>query len=100
MLGTIRRIPDELWMEIQRLLPPEKPLGTNGRPVVPFRKVLDGKKGFIRANWCGSDDCETKIREETGASVRLIKLEREDTFGKCVYCGKDAKEVAYFAKDY
>jgi len=41
-LGTIRRIPDDLWMEVQPLLPKEKELGTNGRPVVPFRKVLDG----------------------------------------------------------
>lgn len=41
-LGTIRRIPDDLWMEVQPLLPHEKALGTNGRPAVPFRKVLDG----------------------------------------------------------
>jgi transposase len=41
-LGTIRRIPDDLWMEVQSLLPPEKKRGTNGRPVVPFREVLDG----------------------------------------------------------
>jgi transposase len=42
MLGTIRRIPDDLWTEVQPLLPKEKMRGTNGRPVVPFRKVLDG----------------------------------------------------------
>ena len=41
-LGTIRCIPDELWMEVQPLLPPQKKRGTNGRPAVPFRKVLDG----------------------------------------------------------
>ena len=41
-LKTIRRIPDDLWMEIQPLLPKEKELGSNGRPAVPFRKVLDG----------------------------------------------------------
>ena len=41
-LGTIRRIPDDLWKEIQPLLPPEKPSETVGRPQVPFRKVLDG----------------------------------------------------------
>jgi transposase len=41
-LGTIRRIPDDLWMEVQPLLPREKASGTNGRPVVPFRTVLDG----------------------------------------------------------
>jgi prolyl-tRNA synthetase len=65
-----------------------------------FKKMLDEKKGFIRANWCRSNDCEIKIKEETGATIRLIKLEHEEPFGKCVYCGKDAKDVAYFAKAY
>lgn len=41
-LRTIWRIPDEFWSRIQPLLPPEKPAGTNGRPVVPFRTVMDG----------------------------------------------------------
>ena len=41
-LPTIWRIPDDLWDECQPLLPPEKPPGTPGRPVVPFRRVLDG----------------------------------------------------------
>jgi transposase len=41
-LQTIRKIPDELWDEIKLLLPPEKPNNTTGRPIVPFRKVLDG----------------------------------------------------------
>ena len=39
---TIWRIPDDLWSQIQPLLPPEKPPGTPGRPVVPFRQVMDG----------------------------------------------------------
>ena len=47
-LGTIRRIPDDLWMEVQPLLPHEKALGTNGRPVVPFRMVLDGMLYVLR----------------------------------------------------
>ena len=47
-LGTIRRIPDDLWMEVQPLLPHEKRPGTNGRPVVPFRKVLDGMLYVLR----------------------------------------------------
>jgi len=41
-LRTIWRIPDDLWAKLHPLLPPEKPPGTPGRPVVPFRKVLDG----------------------------------------------------------
>jgi putative transposase len=42
ILKTIWRVPDEVWPEVQKLLPPEKPLGTPGRPVVPFRQVFDG----------------------------------------------------------
>ena len=41
-LPTIRRIPDDLWIEIAPILGDEKELGTRGRPPVPFRKVLDG----------------------------------------------------------
>ena len=41
-LPTIRKIPDESWDEIKLILPSEKLDKTVGRPVVPFRKVLDG----------------------------------------------------------
>jgi transposase len=41
-LRTIWRIPDDLWVELQALLPPEKPPKTPGRPAVPFRQVTDG----------------------------------------------------------
>ena len=39
---TIITIPDELWDEIKVILPREKPLKTVGRPIVPYRKVIDG----------------------------------------------------------
>jgi len=41
-LPTVRRIPDEVWNEVKRILPPEKPSNTKGRPPVSYRKVLDG----------------------------------------------------------
>lgn len=41
-LKTIWHIPDDLWNKIQPLLGQEKAKGTAGRPVVPFRLVLDG----------------------------------------------------------
>ncbi len=41
-LPTIRKIPDDLRDEIKLLLPPEKSDKTIGRPVIPFRKVLNG----------------------------------------------------------
>ncbi|SRR5713226_7657669 len=47
-LRTIWRLPDDLWAELESLLPPEKPLGTAGRPVVPFRPVMDGVLYVLR----------------------------------------------------
>jgi transposase len=41
-LPTVRRIPDGVWNEVNRILPPEKLRNTKGRPSVSYRKVLDG----------------------------------------------------------
>ena len=41
-ISTITKISDEFWNMICNLLPDEKPNNTIGRPVVPFRKVMDG----------------------------------------------------------
>jgi transposase len=45
---TITRIPDELWDEIVSVLPKEKPENTVGRPIVPYRKVMDGIAYVLR----------------------------------------------------
>jgi transposase len=42
LLPTIKLIPDGVWNEVRDILPKEKPHNTNGRPPVPFRRVLDG----------------------------------------------------------
>jgi transposase len=53
---TITRIPDELWDEIVSVLPKEKPGNTVGRPIVPFRKVMDGVMFILRTG------CQWKMR--------------------------------------
>ncbi len=45
---TILKIPDRLWDEIKSILPKEKPLNTVGRPIVPYRKVIDGILYILR----------------------------------------------------
>jgi len=92
-LRTIRRIPDDLWMEVQPLLPYEKEPGTNGRPVVPFRKVLDGILYVLRtgcqwkalpAEYGSGSTCHRRFQEwvRIGVFQRLwVKLlERYDEF--------------------
>jgi len=71
---------------------------TSVKNYTEFKKAL--KKGFIRACWCSNPTCEEKIKEETGAAIRLIPFEKEEPFSNCVYCQKEAKEVVYFGRAY
>ena len=58
------------------------------------------ESGFAVASWCGSGDCEAKIKEETRATMRCIPLEQQGAAGDCVGCGKAARDRAIFARAY
>jgi prolyl-tRNA synthetase len=63
-----------------------------------LKKAVEG--GFAFSFWCGSADCEAKIKEDTRATMRCIPLEQEPASGKCVYCGQPASTRAIFARAY
>lgn len=67
-----------------------------------FKQIIDSKRGFIKSVWCGSQDCEEKIKEETMATIRVIPLgsEKEKISGNCICCQKKAKYIVYFARAY
>ncbi len=65
-----------------------------------FKQTLDEKGGFIKAMWCGDVACEEKIKEETTATSRCIPFDAEKVADTCVCCGKEAKEMVYWAKAY
>jgi prolyl-tRNA synthetase len=58
------------------------------------------QNGWAYAWWCGSGECEAKIKEETKATTRNIPMDQPGGSGKCVYCGGEAHEKVYFAKAY
>ncbi len=63
-----------------------------------FKSAVD--KGFALTWWCGSGDCEARIKEETKATMRCIPLDQPGGSGVCVYCGQFAVEKAVFARAY
>ena len=71
-----------------------------------FKKAVE--TGFAFAHWCGSGECEEKIKEETRATMRCIPLDPAAVMGTaggagtgtCVRCGKPAKDRAIFARAY
>ena len=62
--------------------------------------VNDGEWGL--AWFCGSADCEQRIKEDTSAVSRCFPLDQPHPgqHGKCVICGNEAEEMAYFARAY
>lgn len=66
-----------------------------------FKKIIEERRGFLRAWWCGDESCEEAIKEETAATIRVIPLEKiKEGEGKCVYCGREASTYVYFARAY
>jgi prolyl-tRNA synthetase len=63
-----------------------------------FKKVLEGKGGFIKA-FLSDDSCEEKIKIETGATVRVVPMTAVKK-GNCVYCGAVNSTEVYFARSY
>jgi prolyl-tRNA synthetase len=57
-------------------------------------------KGFAVAYWCGSAECESKMTEDTKATIRCIPMQQDGKPGRCIVCGEEAKEVAVFARSF
>jgi len=51
-----------------------------------MKKLANEKIGFIKASWCGNNECEEKIKDDSGYKSRCILID-EKTDGVCAVCG-------------
>ena len=65
-----------------------------------FEEKINKNQGYIKAMWCGNSECENKIREITGAKSRCIPFNQERISDICVCCGKKAKEMVIWGRQY
>ena len=65
-----------------------------------FVDTINTKPGFVKAMWCGCQECEDKIKEETGATSRCMPFKQETLADTCVCCGKPAKKMVYWGRAY
>ena len=56
--------------------------------------------GFVKAMWCGDEECEDKVKAETGVGSRCIPFNGENISDTCVCCGKPAKHMVVWGKAY
>ena len=61
-------------------------------------ELMNGK--MIDCSWCGNQTCEDKIKEETGAGLRVIPFDGTQKSETCVYCKNSGTTNALFAKGY
>jgi prolyl-tRNA synthetase len=68
-----------------------------------FREIMAGDGKFVYAGWCGDAACETAIKEETKATIRVLPDEEfrsAESPERCLKCGKPATAEALWAKAY
>ncbi|MBQ9904581.1 MAG: proline--tRNA ligase [Synergistaceae bacterium] len=63
-----------------------------------LKEIIESKGGFVRAYFGGTPEDETRIREETGATPRVIVP--GDHKGKCIITGNEGARLTVFAKAY
>ena len=85
MLAAARKILDEMIIDVS--------------DYSQFKSAIE-KGGFLRSFWCGKEQCEEKIKEETGADIRVIPFDADDSSGKCVYCSNQSESKVIFARGY
>lgn len=64
-----------------------------------LQKTIEEKAGFVKAGWCGSQECAETIEKQTTAEIRGREHAGKEEETKCIACGKQGS-TAYIAKAY
>ena len=64
-----------------------------------FKRVIK-KGGFVRCGWDGPEKTETRVKEETKATIRCIPFDENPSGLPCVFSGQPAKHEVIYAKAY
>ncbi|WP_374019877.1 proline--tRNA ligase [Paenibacillus thiaminolyticus] len=65
-----------------------------------MKALMEDKRGFTLAGWCGSEACEKHVKDETGATSRNIPFAAQESKKPCLVCGEEAKHTVVFARAY
>ncbi|MDR0491675.1 MAG: proline--tRNA ligase [Oscillospiraceae bacterium] len=78
-------------------------LTSNTRPAATLdetKAILAEHGGFIKTMWCGSLDCELKMKEEAGVTSRCMPFEQERIGDACPICGSAANKMVVWGVAY
>ena len=95
---TLEDIHNELYHKAEKLI---KENIKDAKDFKEFLKIIEDKK-IARAPFCNIKSCEEEIRESTGGAKSInLPFDSHVKHGElCIFCKKEAKAVALFAKSY
>ena len=65
-----------------------------------FEEIFREKSGFVKAMWCGNEECKISIKERLSVTSRCIPFVQEHIGDTCVCCGKPAGKMVYWGRAY
>jgi prolyl-tRNA synthetase len=64
-------------------------------------EYLHEAAGFVSAPWCGSTECEARVKGESSATIRCLPLgDQPIQSSACICCGRSAAAEAVWAQAY
>ena len=95
---ALQKVHDELY---QRALENRTNRTFEARSMEEFLDIAANKSGYIKAMWCGDVECEERIKDTTGGvKSRCIPFKEDHLSDTCVCCGKPAKHMVIWGRQY
>ena len=96
--AMLRQVHEELVARARKNLEEKTFVATN---MDEFMDIAENKPGYIKAMWCGEVECEDTIKEKTGGvKSRCIPFVEEHLSDVCACCGKPAKHMVVWGRQY
>jgi len=65
-----------------------------------IKETFNKYGGFINTMWCGSQECELKMKEEVGVTSRCIPFEQVRVSDSCPICGRQSDNMVVWGVAY
>ena len=96
--AMLKQVHEELVARARKNLEEKTFVATN---MDEFTDIAENKPGYIKAMWCGNVECEDTIKEKTGGvKSRCIPFVEDHLSDVCVCCGKPAKHMVVWGRQY
>ena len=96
--AMLKHVHEELVERARKNLEEKTFVATN---MDEFLDIAENKPGYIKAMWCGELECEDSIKEKTGGvKSRCIPFVEDHLSDVCVCCGKPAKHMVVWGRQY